>query len=115
MWERELNELIQASQVKSQVITDMPFTPGGVSDNVAETAVQIIAHTEMVEAMRLKIQRQINEVDKYISSLDDSFLKQIIQYRCCKLMTWDRVAAMIGAGTSADSCRMYYNRKIPKE
>lgn len=116
MWERELNELIQSSQVKAQSIDGIPFqNTGEVSDKVAQTAIKIIEHTEMVEALRFNIAERVREIDEYIMTLDDPLLKQIIQYRCCKLMSWDKVATMVGGNNTADSCRKYFNRKIEKD
>lgn len=115
MWEQELNNLIASSQIKAQSLDGMPFqNTGDVSDVVANIAIKIIEQTEVVDAARYNVERKIAEIDKYIASLDDSFLKQIINYRCCKCMSWDNVARMIGSGTSAESCRKYFDRKIPK-
>lgn len=115
MWERKLEELMAMTEVKGQEITGMPFNNGGgVSDPVADRVARIVEMQEMIEIFRLNIEAKVWEIERYIMTLDDSLLRQIIEYRCCQLKTWDGVAAAIGYGTTSDSCRMYFNRKFPK-
>ena len=116
MWERELNEIIQASQITGQNIDGMPFQQtNATSDKVSETAIRIVNKMEAVKAMKDTIEKHKEEVYRYIATLDDSILRQIVKYRCIDLMSWTKVARMIGGGNTADGLRMMYTRAIPEK
>lgn len=115
MWEQKLASLREASLTKSKQITGMPFAnTGEVSDTTFEHVSRIMEMQADIDIFRLNIERKIDEIEKYIITLDDSLLRQIIEYRCCQLKTWDQTAAMIGYGTTPESIRKYFNRKFPK-
>lgn len=114
--ERMLSNLIESSQIKAQTIDGMPIQHcNGTSDKVSETAIKVIAHADMVIEYKNKIKDKKMEIDKWIMSLDDFYLKQIVYYRCIELMDWEKVADMLGGGNTAAGCRMYFNRHIKKE
>jgi len=116
MWETKLAEYKNSSIVKAQQLTGMPFAPAGnVSDPTFERIAKIVELQSEIDAFRLNIENQKAEIEKYIMTLDDSLLRQIIEYRCCQLKTWEQTAAMIGYGTTADSIRKYFNRRFPKK
>lgn len=116
MWERELNEMIQDSQIKGQYMDGMPFQKTNVtSDKVSETAIKIVNKAEVIKLTKAEIEKQIEEVYRYIATLDDSILRQIVKYRCIDLMSWTKVARMIGGGNTADGLRMMYTRAIPEK
>ncbi len=50
---------------------------------------------------------------EYISGLSDSYMRQILFYRCVKCMSWSSIAQKIGGGNSADGIRKMYERFIP--
>lgn len=115
MWEQKLTELCTKSLVGSKEISDMPFSnTGEVSDITFEYISEIMEIQADIEVFKLNIIKKINDVHKYMRTIDDPFLKMIIEYRCIQCMTWRQVADMIGSGTSEDSIRMYFNRKFPK-
>lgn len=113
--EKNLAELRVSIQPKSQKITGIPFAnTGSKSDPTADTAERIMQCIESIEGYRQAIIIRKATVFEWVNKLEDMFLKQIVQYRCIELLSWDEVAMRIGAGTTADSCRMYFNRNIPK-
>lgn len=116
MWEKEYKELKEMSYCKGQQITGMPFQNTNLtSDKVADVAMKLITTTETINAYRVNLAVLRAEIDNYIITLDDMLLRQIILYRCIELKTWEQVAVSIGGGNTADSCRMYFNRKFPKK
>lgn len=113
MRERQLAELVQRSQVKSPQITGMPFqNTGEVSDKVMETAIKIITFQEQLEAYKDALQIEKESIERWAMSLDDSYLRQIVHYRCYELMSWTKIAVLLN--TTEGSVKMYYNRSIPK-
>lgn len=107
--ERALKELEASISPKSQNMNGMPGG-SGTSDPTATTAIQMALYRDQIEKGRRKLLEKEIQVEEYCESLDDHFLRLIIKYRCVDLMTWGQVAAKIGAGTTADSCRKYFWR-----
>lgn len=115
MWEAKLADARSKSLIGSKEITDMPFVPGGVGDSTFEYVSKIMEIQADIDIFRINIEKKIAEIEEYIMTLDDSLLRQIIEYRCCQLKSWEQTAAMIGYGTTPDSIRMYFNRKFPRK
>lgn len=114
-FERALNGIISESTLKSPTISDMPKGSGGMTrSQVEETAIKIAEFREFADVYRQNIQNKKMEVEAWIESLDDYYLKQIVHYRCVELMSWTKVAWMMGGGNTADGCRKYFERKVPK-
>lgn len=112
--ERQLQELIEMSQVKSPNYDGMPFqNTGETSDKVAETAIKIVEYTQSVQTYKMALEIRKQAIDRWVMSLEDSYLRQIIHYRCYELMSWTKIASLLNS--TPDSLRMYYNRSIPKE
>lgn len=111
--EQELDRLIQERAPKPQPISDMPHGKGGVGTPTENLAIQITEQIETVRAIVANCQKKEKEIWKFIEQLEkeDSFLAVIVKYRCINLLSWQQVANR--AGTTADSCRKYYERKIP--
>lgn len=116
MWEQKLQELREKSLIGSKEITDIPFAnTGEVHDTTFEYISKIMEMQADIDVFRLNIEKKIEDIEKYIMTLEDSFLRQIIEYRCIQGKTWKQTAMMIGYGTSGESCRKYFDRRYPKK
>lgn len=51
-----------------------------------------------------------DEVWRFVSSIEDSLLRQIVILRFIDGKSWLKVAEAIGGGTTADGCRMIFAR-----
>lgn len=115
MWEKRLAELREKSLVGSQKIDGMPFAnTNETHDAMFEHISRIMELQADIDTIRLNIEKNIADIEKYIVTLDDSLLRQIIEYRCCQCKSWEQTSAMIGYGTTSESIRKYFNRKYPK-
>ena len=115
MWKEKLRELEAASLIKGQEITGMPFAnTGETSDKVSELIIRKQTIAAIIEEIQERIDRQKEEIYEYISTVDDSLLRQIVVYRCVSCMNWIQVANRIGGGNTAESVRKIYERSIPK-
>ena len=56
-----------------------------------------------------------NQIMRYVASIDDSFIRQIITYRHVDMMKWRDIAQKIGGGNSEDGIRKAYTRYLEKE
>lgn len=116
MWEKLLVEI----GCKSEIMAPVTYKVGGMAKNKINSAVEdrVIKKSEIVEKLEELKEKTIVERNKildYVNMISDSLLKQIIVYRCYKLMSWKGVAMFIGGGNSADSVRKKFDRSFPKK
>lgn len=62
-----------------------------------------------LSALELEIMVQTNEVEEFISQIEDSLIRRIIDYRVIEGKSWNDVAAKLG-NTSVDSAKKMYYR-----
>lgn len=94
---------------KSPQIDGMPRGQS-ISDAIGNMGA-VMADTERcIESLLYRIQIERRNIYHYISTLDDSLMRQIIMYRCISLCTWQEVAVYVGGNNTADSVRMLFNR-----
>lgn len=111
MWQRRLAELQADIALAPRVIDGMPYSrTNAVSNPTEEKAIRLAEHAKVIEGKIAEIQIALMDIEVFISSIDDSLIRQIIEYRCCKLMTWDEVASVLGDGYTPESLRQTYHR-----
>jgi len=109
---RKLEELETAATSATAKITGLPHV-GGVSKKTENYAILIAEQRELVE---LKIKQSIieyNRLNRYISSIDDSFIRQILSLRYVNRLSWNQIAHHIG-GNTADSVRKAHDRFLSR-
>jgi len=109
MWREELLRTKSKSRVMGQQITDMPHA-SGTSDKTADMAVQEVEYEQIIEALEYSAFIMKNKIMRYITSIDDSVVRQIIFLRYISLLPWKIVAGEIGGDNTADSVRMIDKR-----
>ena len=55
-----------------------------------------------------------NQIMRFVASVDDSLIRQVITYRHIDMMKWRDIAQKIGGGNSEDGIRKAYTRYIEK-
>ena len=95
----------------SQVLTGIPNTPG-VKYMVGEYAAEIAELRGIIEAKHQQCLYERSRLERYISSIDDSLLRQIFTYRFINGLPWRQVAACIGGGNTEDGCRKAVQRYL---
>ena len=69
-----------------------------------------------LEDRKAKAMMQRALIEEFISSVDDSRQRLIIQYRYIDLLSWPQIAHRIGSGIlSADSLRIEHNRFLAQK
>ena len=63
-----------------------------------------------LQELEEKILVDINEIECFIATINDSHIRRIIRMRAVDGMTWNEVADRLGGGNTEDSVRMAYNR-----
>ncbi|QAT43452.1 hypothetical protein [Aminipila luticellarii] len=111
MWQRELERLRCKSIVGSPEITGMP-RGNNTSDPTAGLVASIEECEKIIEGKLAEIQFTRKKVIEYINNIEDSYMRQVVFYRNCSLMTWKQVAHEIGQGYTSESVRQSYCRFI---
>lgn len=112
MWNRELEK------IKWKSLTASPGTEGVASGGTAGDRVgNYVAIKTDIEKT---IEEHLKELEKarlenieFINSIPDSFMRQIVYYRCCSLMQWREIADCINQeypGYTAETIRQKYSR-----
>lgn len=113
MDKRRLQELEVRALPGAQVLTGMPHVPG-ITDKVGEYAAEIADLRGIIEAKHQQCLYERSRLERYISGIEDSLLRQIFTYRFINGLPWGQVAACIGGGNTRDGCRMAVKRYLER-
>lgn len=111
MDKRRLQELEAQAVSCTPNLTGMPHAPG-VSDKVGRYAAEIVDLRGIIEAKHQQCLYERSRLERYISDIEDSYLRLAFTYRFINGLPWEQVAACIGGSNTADSVRMMCNRYI---
>ena len=111
--QRRLEELEGIATSSTANITGMP-KGNGVSDKVASCVAEIIDLKGLIDLNIKKCFYELNRLNRYIDTIDDSQVRMILSLRYINGLNWTQIAASIGGNTS-DSVRMIHNRFLEKE
>ena len=106
---QRLSELEYASTSISVQITGLPHG-SGISDKVTNYAAEIADLKALIELNIQKCWYELNRLNRYIGSIEDSLTRQILSLRYINGLSWQQVASSIGGGNTADGVRMLHNR-----
>lgn len=113
MWQDRLAELQADIALSPKVLDGMPFQHTNETSNPTERkAIELVEVSKVIEGKISEIQWTIAEIEKYIISIDDSIMRQIIEYRCTKCMEWKTIAAKLGSVYTDDNVRQMYHRYV---
>lgn len=106
MYRRELEKI---TYLKGQGSDGQPKSSGN-GDMTAELAMEQKKYHDLIADAEYRRQLQKNKVLVFISTIDDSLMRQIIFYRDISNLPWEIVAQEIGGSSTPDSVRMLHNR-----
>ena len=105
MDKKRLLELEAQAVSCSPNLTGMPRSPG-ISDKVGRYASEIADLKGIIEAKLQQCIYERNRLERYINSIDDSFLRQIFTYRFVNGLPWEQVAACAGGSNTPAGVKM---------
>lgn len=111
--QRRLDELESLATSCTQHITGMPRSPG-VTDKLAKYVAEIIDLKGLIDLNIKKCFYELNRLNRYIESIEDSQMRMIISLRYVNGLNWTQVAMSIGGGNTPDGVRMMHNRFLSK-
>ena len=98
-----------ATKCTAGEITGLPKGSGN-ADKVARYAAEIADLKGIIESNIQRCYYELNRLNRYINSIDDSFIRQILTYRYISGYTWNQVAAHIDANLTGEACRKAHDR-----
>jgi len=106
---RRLRELEEASTRVTARVSGLPFGASGGNNSPTALGADIADAKAIIEAKTKASIAEYNRLVRYINSIDDSFIRQILMLRYVDCLSWNAIAQEIG-GNTADSVRMAHNR-----
>lgn len=112
------NGLIVKDKVRGGVGGWQTFTIEGIPVNeLQEKSAKLvmkknllITRRKTIKELEDRVESQINEVEEFLSSIDDSIVRQIVHFRYVEGMSWNRVADRIGGYNTEGSVKMMFKR-----
>lgn len=114
MWERKLKQLEEMSKAKAQPTYMLGGRSGLVSDPTGAAGMKNAEIEEVIAGLKAEAEITRKNIIIYIATLEDSYTRQLINYRCLELLSWPEIAKRIGGNNTADSLRMQFNRLFEK-
>ena len=93
--QRRLAELEETATNCSAQITGLP-SGNGISDKTGNYAAQIADLRALLDSNLKKCFDELNRLNRYIQSVDDSQMRTILRLRYIRGLTWQRIAFEIG-------------------
>lgn len=108
---KRIEELEQLATSCTAQITGMPHA-SGISNKTANYAEEIADLKELLDLNIKKCFYELNRLNRFINSIDNSEIRLILSLRYVNGLTWEQVACSISAYATADSVRMLHNRYL---
>ena len=108
---QRLAELEDVATGCTAQITGMPHGSVG-GDKVSKYAAEIADLKSLIELNIQKCWYELNRLNRYIASVEDPLIRQIISLRCVNGLPWEQVAASVGGGNTAEGMRKKLNRYL---
>lgn len=113
MWQRRLADLQADIALSPKVMDGMPYSKtNAVSSPTEIKAIRIAELSNIIEGKISEIQVTLMDIEAFIVTIEDSLIRQIVEYRCCKLMKWQQIADRIGDGYTEEAVRQSYHRFV---
>ena len=111
--EKRLRQLEAAASDTSVNISGLPHVMG-ISDRTS-LACEIADIKALINAKLEQCTIEYKRINRYIASIDDSLIRQIMTLRYVDCKSWWHVADGVGGNNTADSVRMQHNRFLSEK
>ena len=112
--QKRLEELESLATNCTAKITGLP-NGNGVSDKIASYATEIADLKSILDLNLKKCFYELNRLDRFIQSIDDPLLRQIITYRFISGYSWAKISYTIGGNNTPDGLRIKMMRFLDKK
>lgn len=111
--QRRIAELEAAATKCTANISGMP-SGKGVSDKVGQYAAQVVDLKALLDLNIKKSFYEFNRLIRYIGSVEDPVIRQIMIYRFENHMSWRQIERAIGGNNKAESLRKRLYRYLKR-
>ena len=111
MDQSRLREFESQALPGAQRLSEMPGGTG-ICDVVGDCAAEIADLRGIIADKQRRCLSERARLERYISGIDDSALRQIFTYRFVDGLSWKNVAMHVGGGNTADSVRKKVKRYL---
>ena len=111
IYEKELAKMRAKSHISSQQVSGLPMAAGN-SDPTVKRAIGEIELEELINTEKERAELSKANIMRFINTIDNSQIRQIVFLRFIKLNSWRQVSVEIGGNNTSDSCRMMCNRYL---
>ena len=87
----------------------------GITDKIAKYVAEIADLKCLLDLILNKCFYEINRINRYIESVDDSEMRMILTFRYINGLPWEQVAMNISPYASGDSVRKAHDRFLRKD
>lgn len=112
MWERKLSEMKYKSLVSSPTANGMPGSKNVESDKIGKIISEENEIELIISGLMAKAEVERRRIMNYIDSIEDSLIRQIVQYRNIELKKWNEIANLIGGNNNENNIKQMYHRYL---
>ena len=76
---------------------------------------QMYMYSRQLDNTKRKIDSLVTAIEAFISGAENSYIRLILRYRYLDGDSWEKVAAKMGGGNTADGCRMAVERYLQRK
>ena len=111
--EQRIKELETAAMDCTAKITGLPHGTE-INDKIGNYTAQIADLKALLELNLKKCFYELNRLDRYIQSVDDPLVRQIMTYRFINCYSWSKISYAIGGNNTPDGLRIKMMRFLKK-
>lgn len=113
MWQKRHEELLADMSQDSVPSDGLPHSvTNKITRPTENKAVLLADHAELIREHMQKIGLAILEVESFIATIEDPLIRQIVENRCVKCLSWKEIADQCEDGTTAECVRQTYSRFV---
>lgn len=97
MWQERLAELQSDIALNSKVMDGMPYpNTNAITNPTEQKAIKLMEVAKVIEGKISEIKIAVSDIEKFILAIDDSEMRQIIEYRCVQCKKWEDIGELLG-------------------
>lgn len=111
--EKRLNELKERLYALQNLSLGIGGGASGVANHKELLADKILDIEKVIRERKIRCEEERLKIEKLISSIEDSYIRQIFTYRFIKCYSWNKVAMKVSGGTvTGDAVRKICSRYL---
>lgn len=117
MWQERLADLQADIALNGKVLDGMPFpNTNAITNPTEQKAIKLMEVDKVIKGKISEIRMTIADIEQFILNIDDSEMRQIIEYRCVQCKKWEDIGDILGYDRTTVSKKYdaYLNECFPQ-